>query len=568
MPSLRTIRIAARAAFYVPPHALLGHVRRRLRNRIVPMRAEAFVAALDRATAALPSTKSTATDAAVRAAATVAMFFAAKHEKNVPQCFDGRFTFLNRTHEFGSPDKVDWYVDMDGGQYQLWRANLSFMGYLCTAMDKDPARGLALAARLCESFLVVSTFSRPSDFGDLWNSYPVSQRILALSAALIRLPVAFADNPDREIVDNFLRRNVAYLLGNLETELGFNHLERNLSALALYALAAQQMPQAIRNGILANFDHVIGATIGEDGVQLERSAMYQGLVVQSLRVLREIDIYSSAQRSLLDRRLASVESALAAMTLGDGLPAMFNDAWLGETPSTATILGHETSPGFTALADAGYVRFAGSGAVALFDAGPIGPDANPGHGHPDFLAIEMTLDGLRLIVDPGTSNYSPGPERARDRSWDQHNGPSIAGGNPVEFLGSFKVGRRAAARLDTAEAANGRQQASGSLAFGATKVSRSVSLVGATLTLTDHWIRGEGVRQSRFLIPAEWLVATNDVNSITLERDGRKVCINVVDGTLSLGTSSWTCRYNERSAAHEIFVQPAADVATTIVSWS
>lgn len=567
MPSLKSIRIAARAAAYLPPHALIGHVRRRLRDRIVPLRSKAFIAALDRATEALPSVQVLPSEAASRAAETVAMFFAAKHMKNVPQCFDGTFTFLNRTHAFGGADRVNWYVDMDDGRYQLWRANLSFMGYLCTAMDADPARGLALAARLCESFLTVSTFSRPSDFGDLWNSYPVSQRILALSASLIRLPTSLADSADRMIVDRFLRRNVAYLLQNLETELGFNHLERNLSALALYALAARTTPVAVRRAILAHFDHVVGDTIGEDGVQLERSPMYQALVVQSERVLREIDIFTPEQRALLDRRLASVELALAAMTLGDGMPAMFNDGWFGETPPTAALLPDSEVPGFVVLPDAGYVRFAGGGAVALFDAGPIGPNANPGHGHPDFLSIELTIGAERLLVDPGTSNYSAGKERARDRSWDQHNGPAIGGGAPVEFLGSFKVGRRTAAKLEMAKEIDGVQHAAGSLSFAGVKVSRKVTLSGAMLTLHDRWERGEGERLSRFLVPSEWRVSASDDDAVTLTRAGSSVRISVADASLTVGASSWTCRYNEHFPAHEIVVRPRAGQATTTIHW-
>jgi hypothetical protein len=567
MPSFRSLSVAVRAASYVPTLALLHHLRRRVRARLIPLRGEAFEATLEREAARLPSVAPTPSDAAIRAAETVAMYFAAKQAKNVPQCFDGQFTFLNRTHDFGGADKVDWRIDMDGGRYQLWRANLSFMGYLSTAIDADPARGLALAAVLAQSFRRIARFDRPSVFSDAWNSYPVSQRILALGTALIRLPAALRSGEDARITEEFLRFNVAYLLRNLETELGFNHLERNLSALAIYALAAGETPPAVRKAILANFDHVVHDTIGEDGVQLERSPMYQGLTIQSLRVFRELDIWTPNQAALIARRLKAAEGALAAMTLGDDRPSLMNDGWFDEVPRASQILCDYTIPGFVALRDAGYVRLAGGEAVALFDAGPIGPDANPGHGHPDFLSLEMTLDGARLLVDPGTSGYSADAGRMRDRSWDQHNGPSITGGAPVEFLGSFKVGRRVAAVLDAADEADGVQRAAGSLRFGDVSVKREVALTTTGLTLADRWESGAGERITRFLVPSDWAASDVGPTGLTLQRDGRTVRIAVSDGALSVADSLWSCRYNLSEAAHEVVVRPTADRATTTLTW-
>ncbi|AQR61202.1 hypothetical protein BZG35_05700 [Brevundimonas sp. LM2] len=567
MPSFRSLGVAVRAASYVPPLALLHHLRRRVRARLIPLRGAAFEVTLETEASRLPPVAASPSAAAARAAETVAMYFAAKQAKNVPQCFDGKFTFLNRTHDFGGADKVDWRIDMDGGRYQLWRANLSFMGYLSPAIDADPKRGLALSAVLARSFRRFARFDRSSVFSDAWNSYPVSQRILALGTALIRLPTELRGTEDARVTEDFLRFNVAYLLRNLETELGFNHLERNLSALAIYALASGETPPAVRKAILANFDHVVGETIGEDGVQLERSPMYQGLTIQSLRVFRELDIWTPDQAALIARRLQAAEAALAAMTLGDDRPSLMNDGWFDEAPRASQILGDYRVPGFVALRDAGYVRLARDGAVALFDAGPIGPDANPGHGHPDFLSLEMTLNGARLLVDPGTSGYSADAGRQRDRSWDQHNGPSITGGTPVEFLGSFKVGRRVAAVLDAADETEGVQRAAGSLRFGDVVVRRDVSLTGSTLTLADRWESGAGERVARFLVPSEWTAADVGPTGLTLERDGQTVRLSVSDARLSIADSRWSCRYNLSEPAHEIVVRPVADRATTMLTW-
>lgn len=568
MPSLRSLQIALRAASYLPLSQLTGHIRRRARDRLVPLQARSYLATLLDEAQALPPVQITPSAQAASAAHTVATFFAAKHAKNVPQCFEGRFTFLNKTRDFGSPDKVDWCADMDGGRYQLWRANLAFMGYLCTACDADPEQGLALAAKLCTSLRGISTFTERKRFSDVWNSYPVAQRILALSALLIRLPKRLGQHDDRAVVEEFLRFNVAYLLRNLETELGYNHLERNLSALALYALATGVMPDQIAQVLHRHFQHILGETIGEDGVQLERSPMYQGYVVQSLRVLRELDIWTAEESTLLLRRCDQVEHALAAMTLGDDRPAMMNDGWLDETPPTSAILGQYEAPGFVAMRDAGYVRLADGHAVALFDAGPIGADANPGHGHSDFLSFELSLGQDRFIVDPGTFMYSPGQERDRARSWNAHNGPTLEGIEPVAYLGSFKVGRRAYATLTQASVDGAGQHAGGELKFRGVAVARELLLKDSTLLVQDHWGQGQGRAFSSFLIPADWQILAASPGEVLFAKGDSKVSVRARKGRINVIPSEYSLRYNISQAAHALEVTPEERELSLLINWA
>jgi hypothetical protein len=537
------------------------------RGRIVPLRAQSYLASLLKDAQNLPRVQDQASQKASKAAETVATFFAAKHAKNVPQCFEGKFTFLNKTHDFGAPDRIDWCIDMDNGRYQLWRANLAFMGYLCTACDADPKRGLELAAQLATSMRAISTFDDRRRFSDVWNSYPVAQRILALSALMIRLPQELHQSPDRIVVEDFLRFNVAYLLRNLETELGYNHLERNLSALALYALATGQMPDGIAQVLHEHFPHIVGETIGDDGVQLERSPMYQGYVVQSMRVLVQLDLWSVSQKALLDARCGQVEAALAAMTLGDDRPSMMNDGWLDETPVTSTILGTYSPPGFVAMRNAGYARLAQGDAVILFDAGPIGADANPGHGHSDFLSFELSLGQDRFIVDPGTFMYSPGEERDRARSWNAHNGPAIEGVEPVEYLGSFKVGRRVSAQLGDAFENEAGQHASGSLRFGSVAVERSLLLAGNSVLVTDRWLEGAGHRRSSFLVPADWQATIRSADEILFVKGAQKVLCRVAKGGISLSDTQYSVRYNVSEAAHALVAHPEGDVLSLSLSW-
>lgn len=566
MPSLSRLKIALTAMAYVPPAQLIGHARRRLRNRTVPRRAAAYRAALAQAAEALPPVAPSPTPAARAAAAVVAQFFGAKHAKNVPQWLAGRFTFLNRTHDFGSIAAIDWRVVMDEGNHQLWRSNLAFMGYVCAGMAAAPEAGLVAAAQLVQGFEAAARFEDRADFGELWHPYAVAQRSLALSAALIALPEALATRPERALIEAFLRRQIAYLLRNLETELGYNHLERNLSALALYGLATGTIPAPVSAALNANFEAVVRRSFGDDGVQKERCPMYQGLCVQSLRVFAAWPGWSEPQRALVTARLAAAEAAYAALTLGDGQPAMLNDGWFDEAPPAATLIPGP-APGFVALREAGYVRLALGEAVAIFDAGPIGVDSNPGHGHADFLSVELSLGAERLIVDPGTYRYSAGAERDLFRAWERHNGPMILGAAPVEYTDSFKVGRRAAARLERAEAQAEVQEASGSLRFARIAVSRRVRLTADGMTLTDRWRLGRGERMTRLLVPADWQIEERQPAGLVLVKGGRRVAVVLTGGALEVAPGQWSRRYNVLEEAHELRCRPSSTGMTIAFAW-
>ena len=103
-------------------------------------------------------------------------------------------------------------------------------------------------------------------------------------------------------------------------------------------------------------------------------------------------------------------------------------------------------PGATtdALADTGYaiIRDIHSGSCLVFDAGPLGPDHQPGHGHCDILSYELSLDGQRVVVDTGVSTYERGPERHYERSTAAHNTLRIDSEEQAEIWRGFRVGRR------------------------------------------------------------------------------------------------------------------------------
>jgi uncharacterized heparinase superfamily protein len=79
----------------------------------------------------------------------------------------------------------------------------------------------------------------------------------------------------------------------------------------------------------------------------------------------------------------------------------------------------------------------------IADLSPIGPDYIPGHAHADTLSFELSIEGQRIFVNSGTSEYGVSEERLRQRSTPAHNTVSVNGMNSSEVWSGFRVARRA-----------------------------------------------------------------------------------------------------------------------------
>ena len=99
--------------------------------------------------------------------------------------------------------------------------------------------------------------------------------------------------------------------------------------------------------------------------------------------------------------------------------------------------------GVRALRDSGFFRVDRGPLVVLIDAGNIGPDHVPGHGHADTLTFEWTHASQRVVVNSGTSLYGESAERLRQRGTAAHNTVVVRGQNASEVWNGFRVGRRA-----------------------------------------------------------------------------------------------------------------------------
>ena len=90
---------------------------------------------------------------------------------------------------------------------------------------------------------------------------------------------------------------------------------------------------------------------------------------------------------------------------------------------------------------AGYYSYNKEKFRLLIDAGKIGPDYNPGHGHCDCLSFEMSLNGKNIFVNSGTYQYQD-KMRALFRSTAYHNTIVMDKCEQSQCWGEHRVAKR------------------------------------------------------------------------------------------------------------------------------
>lgn len=88
-------------------------------------------------------------------------------------------------------------------------------------------------------------------------------------------------------------------------------------------------------------------------------------------------------------------------------------------------------------------------AVLAVDHGPLGLGPLAAHGHADALSVQLYVDGVPVLVDPGTYIYNGDPEmRDLFRSTAVHNTVCVSGKDQSEMLGPFLWGKRSECEVE------------------------------------------------------------------------------------------------------------------------
>lgn len=541
-----------------------GQVKRLVRNKAVPKSPERYDRLIRRSARRVPA-PSVCGQIPIGLAEFVGGFYR-HNEQQLNDAGRGRFTILDRTVDFGSIDEIDWsYRLPEENDHHLWRMKLNQVEVVHSLVASGEVTHHATAVRLLNHLSESRSFESTDAFKVGWAPYGASHRILAaLSGLSICLQQSTIGDDTRSFLESFTQLDAGFLWLNVEHDLRNNHTERNLAALCFYHLAAESISEKKARTLDREVRRILGSTLLTDGMQIERSAMYQGLTVMSLRIFTACPFLSASTRELARSLADAATGAWLFLTHRDGEIALFNDSWHGEVPPPASIFdtGSVTRP--AALPNAGYFRISDGAAgcvEALIDVGEIGPRWNPGHGHADFLSLEVDVHGSRLIVDPGTSQYSTGPQRSYERSAASHNGPRYMGVEPVEYSGCFKVGKLNHAELlpetlrpeSTCAAAVG-----GRITTPAGSCHRIIgALPSGGLLILDQWASAHTAGAVDVLIPSTWSLDVESTSSLTASSQGTATTVTVYDGNLgSIGEATWSSRYLQTEAAHSISLRP------------
>lgn len=352
-----------------------------------------------------------------------------------------RFHLLNETRDLGE----GWD---DPAVDKLWRYNLHYFDDLNASAAEE-------RAEWHRALLLRWVRENPPAIGTAWEPYPTSLRVVNW------IKWALLGNALPPECEHSLAIQARWLANRVESHLLGNHLLANAKALVFAGMFFEGAEaQAWLAQGAAILDREIPEQVLPDGGHLERSPMYQALVLEDMLDLtnllaafaRAVPTELSSAAREWQSRIDPMRRWLSAMCHPDGDIAFFNDAALGISPTLAELeayasrLGMRESPGapgrVTLLSPSGYVRLENTVAVVILDVAPVAAYL-PAHAHADTLSFELSVFGSRVVVNSGTSCYGASGERVRQRGTAAHNTVVVNGENSSEVWGGFRVGRRA-----------------------------------------------------------------------------------------------------------------------------
>jgi len=329
---------------------------------------------------------------------------------------------------------ADWAA---AGAPLLWRFHLYYWDW-AWALVGEPA----LFAEIWRSWRAAVVPGR----GPAWHPYPAALRAWSFCGIYSSL---VAGGP----VDGQFRAELAahagFLRRSLETDVGGNHLIKNLKALA--GLAVFFGDDALLAWSLGRLGRQLSVQVLPDGGHYERAPAYHCQVLADL-----IDIAGLLRAAGLGQPSALAE-AIGAMRrwlgcvltpAGPLTPAgtvpLLNDGF----PVSAELLARLAPAAPPAgplhvLPHTGLARISAGWWRVLADVGPPCPRELPAHAHADTLGCVAHVDGAPLLIDTGTSSYAAGPVRDRERSTAAHNTVEVDRRDSTEVWGAFRAGRRA-----------------------------------------------------------------------------------------------------------------------------
>lgn len=346
-----------------------------------------------------------------------------------------RFQFLNQSQTF-PVNQINWNDEKTFGK--LWAYNLNYFDFLNQEYIGQ-AEGLALIQKYIGEAQHLQTGFEP---------YPMSLRGINWIKFLSKYQIQDSK------IDGFLMAQYVRLSDNLEYHLMGNHLLENAFSLLFGGFYFKNTIFLISANKI--FQVEFSEQILDDGGHFERSPMYHQIILFRLLdclnlVRNNKDFAGNNFEKILIVYAQKMLNFLQHITFKNGDIPLVKDAAKNTAPTTKQLLKYANQlnirPQSNKLAESGYRKFENNTFELFMDVGDISPDYQPAHAHCDTLSFVLYVNEKPFIVDTGTSTYQNNEIRQTERSTAAHNTVQIGDFEQSEIWSSFRVGRRAKAKI-------------------------------------------------------------------------------------------------------------------------
>ena len=465
-----------------------------------------------------------------------------------------RFAFLGEERLFG-PD-IDRTAD---GAGQLWRMNLHYMEWLEVVAADAGAEAIL-------HWILANPPRRAGALDDGWNAYALSLRIVCWLQFLARHGAALETETQATIARS-LAAQLDWLARFPETDLGGNHLVKNIKALAWGAACFDGGDASEWRALaLALLRRELPVQVLDDGFHFERAPSYHTQVAADLIETR-MALGADAPPAL-DEAIGGMVEAARLMAHPDGLPAQFGDSGLHMAYAPALLaeaarVGNRPEPQSGVLPDAGLAAFKSAGFSCFAKFGPLGADALPAHAHGDAGSVELSFVSHRLVVDQGVYEYVSGERRTASRAAASHNLTTPDSGDMADFFGEFRLGWRPEPRILQAHTdGHGLSVEVAHDGFarhaGGAVLSRRIDADANAVRLVDSLsLAGTARWTSRFLLHPDWTASEED-GTVVLQREGARIRFLADTPARLVDAVWWPDMGHERSTQRIVLDWPAA----------
>jgi hypothetical protein len=286
------------------------------------------------------------------------------------------------------------------------------------------------------------------------SALEISIRLLSWTATLILLRDAGFSVHENAVIQRSIYEHARYLAGDLSTDkvIPSNHLIGEVAGLYVVSLLwdfpASQMYAQIAKRILEK--EIVRQTYA-DGATRESSAWYHQFVTNFADLADRVAARSGQQLSSpFHERVSKMKAYLNAISVNgevmrygdadDGLAIYFEgdaERWKDYAFGPSTI-NAEASDGYFRVAR--HVAVASDNSFLFLRGGEFGMGGAgfSSHAHDDLLAPIIYIDGLAVLVDPGTFVYNGDPKnRAKYRDGWAHNNLIVGEGSAARQKMNF-----------------------------------------------------------------------------------------------------------------------------------